>query len=74
MFLRAQPAVCDSNGVGFKHLISSKRFSWTVIEVVRRIIMLALVFVGGLTLGFAVAWLISLLHEYWSMLEDMDQD
>jgi hypothetical protein len=36
--------------------------------------MLALVFVIGFTLGFAMAWLISLLHEYWSMLEDMDQD
>jgi hypothetical protein len=36
--------------------------------------MLALVFVIGFTLGFAMAWLISTFHEYWSMLEDLDQD
>jgi hypothetical protein len=36
--------------------------------------MLVLVFVSGLTVGLVMAWLMSRLHEYWSMLEDMDQD
>jgi hypothetical protein len=73
MFLRAQPTVRDSNGVGFKRLISSKGFHEPLLKP-QEGTMLALVFVSGLTLGFAMAWLISLLHEYWSMLEDMDQD